>query len=133
MNYRVATPLDVLYERLSLLGKVLSAVCCLWIAVVGTVLIRDLTPNDLENHRAPVIQARVGLCEGDFARRYACASTILVSGEHHGASALLVRLGVTLFLPTVAWVMWRGVMTRAEKLRGLSHPDWGWPAPVPHK
>jgi hypothetical protein len=117
-------PLEVLHARLQLLGKVLSALCCLWIAVVGTVLVRELTPNDLAHHRAPVIQARVGQCEGDFARRYACADTILINGEHTGATQLLMRLGVTLMLPTVAWVMWRGVLSRAERLRqsGQHHP-----------
>lgn len=129
--YQTATsPLDVLYARLTLLGKMLSALCCLWIAVVGTVLVRDLTPNDLEHHRAPVIQERVSQCEGDFARRYACADTILINGEHRGAGQLLARLGVTMFLPTVAWVMWRGVMTRAERLRGATRPTMSWPSPA---
>lgn len=110
-------PLDVLYARLTLLGKLLSVVCCVWIAVVGTVLVRELTPNDLEHHRAPVIQERVSQCEGDFSRRYACADTILINGQHKGATELLARLAVTLMLPSVAWVMWRGVLTRAERLR----------------
>ncbi|MCR6632907.1 MAG: hypothetical protein NVV74_24265 [Magnetospirillum sp.] len=110
-------PLEVLHTRLMFLGKVLSALCCLWIAVVGTVLVRELTPNDLEHHRAPVIQERVSQCEGDFARRYACADTILINGQHTGATQLLARLGVTLMLPSIAWVMWRGVMNRAERLR----------------
>lgn len=116
-TYTTTNPLEVLYVRLMLLGKMLSVVCCAWIAVVGTVLVRDLTPNDLEHHRAPVIQERVSQCEGDFARRYACADTILINGGQRGASQLLARLGVTLLLPTIAWVMWRGVMTRAERLR----------------
>lgn len=115
--YHAPNPLEVLYARLIMLGKLLSAVCCLWIAVVGTVLVRELTPNDLENHRSAIIQERVSQCEGDFARRYACADTILINGEHRGATQLLARLGVTLLLPTIAWVMWRGVMTRAERLR----------------
>jgi primosomal replication protein N len=121
-------PLDVLYARLTFLGKLLSAVCCLWIAVVGTVLVRELTPNDLEHHRAPVIQARVSQCEGDFSRRYACADTILIDGQHNGALQLLMRLGVTLMLPGVAWVMWRGVMLRAERLRGHWPPHHHHPA-----
>lgn len=118
-------PLEMLYARLTLLGKLLSALCCIWIGVVGTVLVRELTPNDLEHHRAPVIQDRVSQCEGDFARRYACADAILINGEHRGASQLLVRLGVTLILPTVAWIMWRGVMTRAERLRSTIRPSLG--------
>lgn len=117
MYQSALTPLDVLHARLLILGKLLSALCCLWIAVVGTVLVRDLTPNDLEHHRAPLIQERVNQCEGDFSRRYACADTILIDGGQHGATQLLVRLGVTLILPSVAWVMWRGVMVRAERLR----------------
>lgn len=125
MYHRAPNPLEVLYSRLMMLSKMLSAVCCLWIAVVGTVMVRDLTPNDLQNHRAPVIQERVGQCEGDFARRYACADTILLNGENRGASQLLMRLGVTLFLPTVAWVMWRGVMQRAERLREAVNHGWG--------
>lgn len=117
MHQTATNPLEALYARLLLLGKVLSALCCLWVAVVGTVLVRELTPNDLEHHRAPVTQERVNQCEGDFARRYACADTILLNGEHRGASQLLARLGVTLILPTVAWIMWRAVMARAERLR----------------
>lgn len=118
-------PLDVLYARLTLLGKLLSVLCCIWIGVVGTVLVRDLTPNDLEHHRAPTIQDRVSQCEGDYARRYACADAILINGEHRGASQVLARLGVTLILPTVAWIMWRGVMTRAERLRNAVRPSLG--------
>ncbi|MBX9633927.1 MAG: hypothetical protein K2X44_03005 [Magnetospirillum sp.] len=110
-------PLGVLHERLNTLGKALSALCCLWIAVVGTVLVRDLTPNDLEHHRAPLIQERVSHCEGEFSQRYACADAILLNGQQNGAAELLARLGVTLILPSIAWVMWRGVMTRAERLR----------------
>lgn len=117
MYQYVVNPLDVLHARLTMLGKALSALCCLWIAVVGTVLVRELSPNDLEHHRAPVIQERVNQCEGDFARRYACADTILINGGQHGATQLLARLGVTLILPSVAWVMWRGVIARAERLR----------------
>lgn len=117
MYQTVPTPLDVLHARLTTLGRLLSALCCLWIAVVGTVLVRELSPNDLEHHRAPVIQDRMTQCEGDFSRRYDCANTILVNGGQHGATQLLARLGVTLILPSVAWVMWRGVMLRAERLR----------------
>lgn len=117
MHQSAINPLEALYARLMLLGKVLSALCCLWIAVVGTILVRELTPNDLEHHRAPVIQDRVSQCEGDFARRYACADSILINGEHRGASQLLARLGVTLILPTTAWIMWRAVLVRAERLR----------------
>lgn len=112
-----STPLDMLYARLLVLGKMLSAVCCLWIAVVGTVLVRELTPNDLEHHRAPVIQERVGQCSGDFARRYACTDKILLNGEHTGASEVLQRVGLTLLLPSIAWFMWRAIMVRAQKLR----------------
>lgn len=125
MYHRAPNPLEVLYARLALLSKMLSAVCCLWIAVVGTVMVRDLTPDDLQNHRSPVIQDRISQCEGDFARRYACADTILINGEHRGAGQLLLRLAVTLFLPTVAWVMWRGVMLRAERLREAIDHGWG--------
>ncbi|MBC7951324.1 MAG: hypothetical protein H7Z12_05805 [Rhodospirillaceae bacterium] len=112
-----SNPLEVLHQRLNTLGKVLSALCCLWIAVVGTVLIRDLTPDDLEHHRAQIIQERVARCEGEFSQRYACADAILLNGQQTGAAELLARLGVTLILPTIAWAMWRGVMARAERLR----------------
>ncbi len=124
MNHRAPNPLEALYTRLTFLGKMLSVVCCLWIAVVGAVLIHDLTPDDLEHHRAPVIQDRVSQCEGSFARRYACADAILVDGEHRGAGQLLLRLGLTLMLPAVAWVMWRGVMARAERLRTAVRHSW---------
>ena len=131
MTHYATDPLERLYERLSLLGKALGVVCCLWIAVVGTVLIRDLSPDDLKHHRAPQVQERVGQCEGDYARRYACAETILVDGGQEGASAVLLRLCVTLFLPGVAWFMWRGVMTRAEQLRTMPRHSWDeWPARV---
>jgi hypothetical protein len=112
-----SNPLEVLHQRLDKLGKMLSALCCLWIAVVGTILIRDLTPDDLEHHRAQIIQNRVAQCEGEFSQRYACADAILLNGQQTGAAELLARLGVTLILPTIAWVMWRGVMVRAERLR----------------
>lgn len=115
-------PLEVLYKRLSLLGKLLSMLCCLWIAVVGTVLVRELTPNDLQHHRAPLVQERVSQCEGDFSRRYACADNILIAGGHTGAVALLMRLGLTLMLPSIAWVMWRGVLAKAERLKRM--PRW---------
>ncbi len=108
--------LERLHHRLHMLGKLLSALCCVWIAVVGTVLVRDLTPNDLEHHRAPVIQDRVSTCQGEFAQRYACADAILINGQHNGATEILTRMGVTMILPTIAWIMWRGVMARAEKL-----------------
>lgn len=124
MDRRAPNPLEVLYLRLSFLGKMLSVVCCLWIVVVGSVLIHELTPNDLEHHRAPIIQERVSQCEGNFARRYACADTILINGEHRGAGQVLMRLGLTLLLPTVAWVMWRGVMAQAERLRMAVNPGW---------
>jgi hypothetical protein len=117
MYHYVLTPLDVLHARLTLLGKLLGLLCCLWIAVVGTVLVRDLTPNDLEHHRAPVIQDRMSQCEGDYSRRYACADAILINGGQRGASQVLARLGTTLILPCIAWVMWRGVIGRAERLR----------------
>jgi len=109
-------PLEVLHHRLHILGKMLSALCCLWIAIVGTVLVRDLTPNDLEHHRAPLMQERVATCQGEFAQRYACADAILINGQHNGALEILARMGVTMILPSIAWVMWRGVMARAEKL-----------------
>jgi|AGTN01.1.fsa_nt_gi hypothetical protein len=109
-------PLERLRHRLHLLGKLLSLLCCLWIAVVGTVLVRDLTPDDLEHHRAPVMQERVKTCTGEFAQRFACTNTLLISGEHSGATALLARLGVTLILPVIALTMWRGVMRKAERL-----------------
>lgn len=112
-----SNPLEVLHQRLNTLGRLLSALCCLWIAVVGTVLIRDLTPDDLKHHRAPQIQDRVARCEGEFSQRYACADAILLNGQQTGAAELLARLGVTLILPTIAWTMWRGVMTRAGRLR----------------
>lgn len=113
----IGNPLAVLHHRLYVLGRVLSALCGLWIAVVGTILVRELTPDDLEHHRAPSIQERVSRCTGEFAQRYACADAILINGEHTGAVQLFARLGVTLILPTVAWTMWRGVMARAERLR----------------
>lgn len=110
-------PLELLRQRLHVMGKMLAALCCLWIAVVGTVLVRDLSPDDLKHHRAPTIQERVKTCSGEFAQRFACADTILLKGQNSGATALLVRLGVTFLLPTIAWTMWRGVMSKADRLR----------------
>lgn len=109
-------PLERLRQRLHILGRLLSMLCCLWIGVVGTVLVRDLTPDDLEHHRAPVMQERVKTCTGEFAQRFACANALLIDGEHSGATALLARLGLTLLLPTIALTMWRGVMRKAERL-----------------
>jgi hypothetical protein len=109
--------LEQLHRRLQMLGKVLSVLCCVWIAVVGTVLVRDMTSNDLEHHRAPITQDRMAGCQGDFAKRYACADAILIRGQHNGATEILTRMGVTMILPTIAWFMWRRVMARAEQLR----------------
>ena len=112
----IENPLEVLHHRLHVLGKMLSALCCLWIAVVGTVLVRDLTPNDLEHHRAPVVQDKVAGCQGEFSQRYACADAILINGQQNGAAEILIRMAVTMILPTIAWGMWRQVMARAERL-----------------
>lgn len=109
-------PLVTLSRRLHLMGKALGVLCCTWIAVVGTALLGELRPDDLEHHRAPMVQERVRACEGEFARRYACTDAILLSGERNGAGAVLLRLAVTLMLPTIAWTMWKAVVDKAERL-----------------
>lgn len=98
------------------MGKVLGVLCCAWIAVVGTALMDELRPDDLEHHRAPVVQERVKACEGEFARRYACTDAILLAGGRSGAGAVLLRLGLTLMLPSIAWTMWKAVTERADRL-----------------
>lgn len=109
-------PLETLSRRLHFMGKVLGVLCCAWIAVVGTALMGELQPDDLEHHRAPAVQQRVKSCEGEFAQRYACTDAILLSGGRNGAGAVLLRLGLTLMLPTIAWTMWKQVMERTDRL-----------------
>lgn len=110
-------PLARMHRRLVVLGRLLSALCCLWIVVVGSVLVYDLTPDDLEHHRAPTMQERVKTCSGDYAQRFECANNALLDGQQDGAEELLKRLALTMMLPTIAWTMWRGVMRKAEYLR----------------
>lgn len=98
------------------MGKVLALLCCAWIAVVGPALLREITPDMLEHHRAPSVQEKLKDCEGDFARRYACADTILLNGERNGATEILMRLGLTLLLPAIAWSTWKAVMERTDRL-----------------
>jgi hypothetical protein len=112
----VSNPLERLSRRLHVLGQVLSFLCCAWIGVVGQALLAELTPDDLEHHRAPAVQERLHACEGEFSQRYACADTILLSGQRNGAGAVLARLGLTLMLPAIAWTMWRRVTQRADRL-----------------
>jgi hypothetical protein len=109
-------PLERLSRRLHLMGKVLGVLCCAWIAIVGSALLRDIGPENLEHHRAPAVQEKVKACEGEYARRYACTDAILLSGERNGASQVLLRLGLTLMLPTIAWTMWNAVMEKADRL-----------------
>jgi hypothetical protein len=113
---RTANPFEKLSRRLRFLGQVLGFLCCAWIAVVGQALLVELTPDRLGNHRSPEVKERILACEGEFARRYACSDAILLSGERHGAGAVLARLGLTLMLPTIAWTMWRRVTAKAEHL-----------------
>ena len=59
------------------------------------------------------------------ASRAAEALNLTQSAVSRAIRTLEDRLGVTLFLPTVAWVMWRGVMQRAERLREAVNQSWG--------
>lgn len=109
-------PLERLSRRLRFLGKMLAMLCCAWIAVVGSALMREMTPDDLEHHRAPVVQDRVKGCGGEFQQRYACTDAILLSGHRNGAVEVMLRLGLTLLLPSIAWTMWKAVVARADRL-----------------
>lgn len=109
-------PLERLHQRLRLLGQVLAILCCAWIGVVGQAMLSELGPNALEHHRSPAVKERLAGCEGEFAQRFACTDAILLAGERNGAGAVLARLGLTLMLPSIAWVMWRRVMDKADTL-----------------
>lgn len=109
-------PLEQLAERLHFLGKLLAALCCVWIAVVGSALMREITPDTLEHHRSPVMQERLKTCEGEFHQRYACADTILINGQRNGAIEVMMRMGLTLLLPTIAWSLWSVVVNRTDRL-----------------
>ena len=118
MSHVPIPPLEVLSCRLHFLGKLLGMLCCAWIAVVGTALMHEMTPDNLEHHRAPVMQERVKSCEGEFQQRFACADAILLNGQRNGAIEVMMRLALTMLLPSVAWGMWRAVMSRADRLCG---------------
>ncbi len=116
MTTGMAQPLIVLRRRLDRLGRLLSGLCMAWIAAVGLDLTLQLTPDDLEHHRAPTIQDRVHQCEGDYADRYNCTEAVLLDGQRGGAEAVLLRLVVTMALPAVAWGVWSVVMRRTRRL-----------------
>jgi hypothetical protein len=111
------TPLQRLYHRLELLGRLLTILCCLWVGVVANVLMSEAPPDLVPNHRSPAVQEQISKCEGPFSARFNCTDTILVKGGRQGAYALLQTLAATMLLPTVAWTMWHGVMDRARRLR----------------
>lgn len=108
--------LEMMSRRLHFMGRLLGVLCCAWIAIVGSALMREMTPDDLEHHRAPLVQEKVKACEGEFHRRYACTDNILLTGQRNGAIEVMMRLGLTLLLPTVAWAMWKIVTDRADRL-----------------
>ena len=116
MYDRPTDPLLELQGKMLMLGNVLSALCLAWILVVGLVLSAELTPDELEHHRAPIIQDRVGHCEGSFNQRFDCTQSVLLDGERVGARNVLLRLGVTVILPMVAWAVWSSVMRRTRAL-----------------
>lgn len=110
------SPLSTLLHRLQILGRLLALLCVGWVGAVGFELAVELSPDDLQNHRSPVVQEKVAACDGAFSQRYACTQTILLDGERISAGTMAVRILVTLVLPGIAWSVWTAVIRRTERL-----------------
>lgn len=110
-------PFPSLLRRLHRLGRILNILCVAWIAVVGASLLWEMTPEDVENHRAKIIKTRLTYCSDDsFSRRFDCASAILLDGGRNGALDVLARLGLTVAFPALAWGVWGRIMRRTRDL-----------------
>jgi len=118
-------PFAVLQRRMRKLGTLLKLLCLAWIVTVGVILIAELTPEDLHNHRSAAVQDQVHGCAGEFTERFACTQELLLSGERHSALSVLERLGVVIILPSIAWTVWRVVMWWIRRVL--------WPPAVPVK
>jgi hypothetical protein len=105
-----------LYHRLQRLGRLLAALCVAWFVAVTVLMSAELTPEDLQNHRAPSIRTRVHACDGGFRQRFDCAQTILDRGEDDGAGVVLLRLATASILPAIALGMWSVILRHARHL-----------------
>jgi len=103
-------PFAVLQRRMRLLGTILKFLCLAWIVTNGVMLTAEMTPEDLQNHRAASVQDRVRNCPGEFARRFDCTQDILLAGEQMSTVSVIERLAVSVILPAIAWTVWRVVM-----------------------
>ncbi len=102
-------------RRMRTLGNLLAALCVAWMAIVGILMLDQLTPRILQNHRDPAIMKQVKDCRGpSYARKFRCAQTILLTGERVGAFEVLLRVIAVIALPTIAWLVWRFVMRRVR-------------------
>ena len=54
-----SNPFAVLQRRMRKLGILLKLLCLAWIVTVGVILIAELTPEDLHNHRSSSVQEQV--------------------------------------------------------------------------
>ncbi len=111
-----AEPFTMLIRHMRLLGYALAVLCTAWVTVVGLSLLVGMTPDELHNHRSPIIKEEIAQCSGPFAERYDCSEDILLSGERVDVGALAVRLGVTALLPGIAWGVWAMAMRRTLQM-----------------
>lgn len=114
--------LSALQRRMDRWERVLCAWSLAWIVIVGLGLVTQMTPDDMENHRSQTVQGEIHACQGDFAQRYDCTQTILLAGERHGIVAVIERMALTLFLPSVAWSVWWSVLRRIRGIYWLPRP-----------
>ncbi len=111
-----ADPFASLMRHMRLLGHALTVLCLAWVAVVSLSLLFDLAPNQLHNHRSPVVKEQIAQCSGPFSERYDCSEDILLSGERVDVVSLALRVAVTALLPGVAWLVWAVSMRNTRQM-----------------
>ena len=111
--------LIVIQRRMVKFQRTLALLTLLWVAVVGLLLMAQMTPEDMVNHRSSVVQHEVQNCSGTFDQRYDCTETILLAGQWQGLLEVIKRIGLTLLLPAVAWGVWWGVQWRFRQIYWL--------------
>ena len=116
-------PFAVLQRKMRRLGNLLKLLCLAWIVCVSVLLNAQMTPEELQNHRAASVQEQIRDCPGEFTQRFQCTQALLLSGERGSAVAAATRVGISLILPSIAWTVWRVVMWWIRRVL--------WPPAVP--
>jgi hypothetical protein len=114
--------LSAMQRRMDNCERILCAWSVAWVVIVGLALVSQMTPEDMENHRAETVRGEIRACHGAFEERYECTETILLTGERHGIVAVVERIGLTLLLPSVAWGVWWAVLRRIRGIYWLPKP-----------